>query len=91
MGCAAVDNLVCSVTTGSGELRADDAVRERARADGVRAVGGIRAVVGIDVIARRQPRRPSTATAISLVDLLDGTWSGMGPRRSGSTFTGMRQ
>ena len=38
-GCAAVDDLVCSVTTGSGSCALDDAVRERARPDGGAAGG----------------------------------------------------
>ena len=88
-GCAAVDDLVCTVTTGAGGCALATPCASALGPMASQLSAGFAPASGIDLTLT------GTATPVDsdgdlLVDLLNGTWSGAG-LAAGSTFTGTRQ
>lgn len=88
MGCAAVDDLVCNVTTGSGSCALATPCASALAPMAAELSAGFAPASGIDVTLIGSAM-PIDSDGDLLVDLLNGTWSGMG-LASGSTFTGTR-
>lgn len=88
-GCAAVDDLVCSVTTGSGSCALTTPCASALGPMSSQLSAGFAPSSGVD-LTLAGTATPTDGDGDLLVDLLDGTWSGAA-LAAGSTFTAMRQ
>ncbi len=86
MGCAAVDDLVCSVTTGSGSCTLTTPCASALTPMASTLAAGFAPASGID-LTLAGTAAPVDANGDLVVDLLTGTWSGPG-LASTSSFTG---
>lgn len=89
MGCAAVDDLVCSVTTGSGSCALATPCASALSPMAADLAAGFAPSSGIDLTLAGSAT-PIDSDGDLVVDLLNGTWSGA-ELAAGSTFSGTRQ
>jgi hypothetical protein len=88
-GCAAVDDLVCTVTTGAGSCALATPCASALAPMASQLSAGFAPTSGID-LTLAGTAMPIDSDGDLLVDLLNGAWSGAS-LAAGSTFTGTRQ